>query len=43
MAIKFNALSGQFDLVDIFDEDLILVDQFFEVMTDQNGNVLLGV
>lgn len=26
-----------------FNENLILVNQFFEVLCDQNGNVLIGV
>ena len=26
-----------------FNENLILVDQFFNVLCDQNGNVLIGV
>lgn len=35
-AIAYSGFSG-------FNEDRILVDEFFNVLCDQNGNVLLGV
>ena len=44
MALLFNPITGNLDLVEFFDEDTILtvkkIDGEFEILTDTDGNIL---